>query len=131
MFMLFEEMERHLHAGSQRKRVGRGNSIYSRHRSNSSGSNPRCTSRRATKLRISRPATSSYAAVWRETDYRWIARGICMALGASYTLDGGHQDRIHRSSESSLKCGSLRILVQSPRCSVQVRRVNLPCSQAL
>src|SRR6266481_6632476 len=26
---------------------------------------------------------------------------------------GGHQDRIHRSSESSLKCGSLRILVQS------------------
>ena len=27
---------------------------------------------------------------------------------------GGHQDRIHRSSESSLKCGSLRILVQNP-----------------
>ena len=26
---------------------------------------------------------------------------------------GGHQDRIHRSSESRLKCGSLRILVQS------------------
>src|ERR1700732_2466816 len=28
---------------------------------------------------------------------------------------GGHQDRIHRSSESSLRCGSLRILVQSPK----------------
>src|SRR2546428_6360013 len=27
---------------------------------------------------------------------------------------GGHKDRIHRSSESSLKCGSLRILVQNP-----------------
>src|ERR1700694_4759234 len=28
---------------------------------------------------------------------------------------GGHKDRIHRSSESSLKCGSLRILVQNPK----------------
>src|ERR1039458_8960184 len=28
---------------------------------------------------------------------------------------GGHQDRIHRSSESRLTCGSLRILVQSPK----------------
>jgi hypothetical protein len=26
---------------------------------------------------------------------------------------GGHQDRIHRSPESSLKCGSLQILVQN------------------
>src|SRR6266478_7886825 len=33
---------------------------------------------------------------------------------------GGHQDRIHRSSESSLKCGSLRILVQSLKNKVAV-----------
>ena len=32
---------------------------------------------------------------------------------AQGTTHGGHQDRIHRSSESSLKCGSLRILVQN------------------
>src|ERR1022692_193190 len=32
---------------------------------------------------------------------------------AEGSAHGGHKDRIHRSSESSLKCGSLRILVQS------------------
>src|SRR6476646_8636485 len=33
---------------------------------------------------------------------------------AQGSTHGGHQDRIHRSPESSLKCGSLRIPVQSP-----------------
>src|ERR1700680_3675346 len=32
---------------------------------------------------------------------------------AQGSTPGGDQDRIHRPSESSLKCGSLRILVQS------------------
>src|SRR5205807_2528325 len=36
---------------------------------------------------------------------------------AQGSAHGGHQDRIHRSSESRLKCGSLRILVQSPKFS--------------
>jgi transposase len=36
--------------------------------------------------------------------------GYLVAQGPTY---GGHQDRIYRSSESGLKCGSLRILVQS------------------
>jgi hypothetical protein len=37
---------------------------------------------------------------------------LSIAQGSTH---GGHQDRIHRSSESSLKCGSLRILVQNPK----------------
>src|SRR5258706_15350652 len=42
----------------------------------------------------------------------WLQKPLLpVAQGAAH---GGHQDRIHRSSESSLKCGSLRILVQSP-----------------
>src|SRR5580700_10313976 len=32
---------------------------------------------------------------------------------AQGSAHGGHQDRIHRSSESRLKCGPLRILVQN------------------
>jgi hypothetical protein len=35
---------------------------------------------------------------------------VCVA---QRTAHGGHKNRIHRSSESSLKCGSLQILVQS------------------
>src|SRR3981081_4326868 len=34
---------------------------------------------------------------------------------AQGSTHGGHQDRIHRSSEGRLKCGSLRILVQSQK----------------
>src|SRR6266478_8800228 len=41
----------------------------------------------------------------------WLQKPLLLvAQGAAH---GGHQDRIHRSSESSLKCGSLQILVQS------------------
>jgi len=36
--------------------------------------------------------------------------GIPTAQGAAH---GGHKNRIYRSSESSLKCRSLQILVQS------------------
>src|ERR1700687_5435791 len=45
---------------------------------------------------------------------------------------GGHKDRIHRSSESRLKCGSLQILVQSPivvdhlLCSYPVATAEVP-----
>jgi Transposase len=35
---------------------------------------------------------------------------LSVAQGSAH---GGHQDRIHRSPESSLKCGSLQILVQN------------------
>src|ERR1019366_4552106 len=39
---------------------------------------------------------------------------------AQGSAHGDHKDRIHRSSESSLKCGSLRILVQSPNFKVSL-----------
>src|SRR5438445_8570181 len=39
---------------------------------------------------------------------------------AQGSTHGGHQDRIHRSSESSLKCGRLRIFVQNPKIYVLI-----------
>src|SRR5947207_11688032 len=39
---------------------------------------------------------------------------------AQGSAHGGHQDRIHRSSESRLKCESLRILVQSHKVRAEL-----------
>ena len=44
---------------------------------------------------------------------RWLLLTRWMNLAAQGAAHGGDHERIHRSSESSLKCGSLRILVQN------------------
>src|ERR1700694_1259507 len=49
--------------------------------------------------------------------------GLSAAQGPTH---GGHQDRIHRPSESRLKCGSLQILVQSQINHRWSRHIPLP-----